>query len=141
MGGVTGPTPPDAEERRIRELLRAKAHGRASEAETEELALYVQQRPQLRERVDQAERDGALGEGWLERVERDHQVQLAEQAPRARLERGVGLGLAGLGMVLWFLSPLVGAPVLGVGTLVVLYSLVRVRLRTHAQDPYKDVIR
>ncbi len=133
--------PPDAEEHRIDELLAAQTRGTASQAETEELALYVRQRPELRARVEEAVRTGTLGQGWLERVERDHQVHLAEAAPRARLERGVGLGLAGAGMVAWFLSPLVGAPLVGLGTLVVLYSLVRVRLRTHEIDPYKDVIR
>ncbi|MCA9712310.1 MAG: hypothetical protein KDK70_41120 [Myxococcales bacterium] len=134
-------TSSDVEERRIEALLAAQTRGSASAAEAEELALYVQQRPELRERVEQARRHGELGQGWLERVERDHQVQLAEQAPRARLERGLGLGLAGVGMVLWLLSPVIGAPVVGMGTLVLLYSIVRVRLQTHATDPYKDVIR
>lgn len=132
---------PDVEEERIEQLLAAQTRGNASEAETEELALYVQQQPRLRHRVEQAVRDGQLGQGWLERVERDHQVQLVEDAPRARLERGLGLGLAGVGMLLWLLSPVAGAPVVGVGTLVLLYSLVRVRIKTHAADPYKDVIR
>lgn len=134
-------TLPDVEDARIEQLLAAQTRGTASEAETEELALYVQQRPQLRQRVDQAVRDGELGQGWLERVERDHQVQLAEAAPRARFERGLGLSLAGVGMLLWFLSPVAGAPLVGMGTLVLLYSLVRVRIKTHATDPYKDVIR
>lgn len=132
----------DIEDRRIDELLAAQTRGTATEAETEELALYVTQRPELQARVDKAVRDGELGEGWLERVERDHQVQRVEQSPRARLERGVGVGLAGVGLLLWYVaSPVTGAPVLGIGALVVLYSLIRVRLATHATDPYKDVIR
>lgn len=134
-------TPPDVEDHRIEELLAAQTRGTASEAETEELALYVQQRPALRERVEQAVRDGDLGQGWLQRVEQDHQVQLAEQAPRVRLERGLGLGMAGVGMLLWLFSPVTGAPMVAMGTLVLLYSIVRVRLETHATDPYKDVIR
>ncbi|MEM9458251.1 MAG: hypothetical protein AAGF11_29010 [Myxococcota bacterium] len=138
---VAGATPRDVEEERIEQLLAAQTRGTASEAETEELALYVHQQPRLRHRVEQAVRDGELGQGWLERVERDHQVELVEQSSRARLERGLGLGLAGVGMVLWFLSPVAGVPVVGIGTLVLLYSLVRVRLLTHSTDPYKDVIR
>ena len=134
-------TPPDAEDLRIDELLAARARGEATAAQAEELALYLEQRPELRERVEQAARQAELGQGWLQRVEADHQVQLVEQAPRARLERAAGLGLVGLGFVLSFLAPIAGGPLLGLGTLVLLYSIVRVRLGTHAVDPYKDVIR
>jgi hypothetical protein len=51
------------------------------------------------------------------------------------------MGLAVTGLVLSLVVPAVGAPLLGAGTLVLLYSVVRVRLRTHSTDPYKDVIR
>jgi len=134
-------TPPDVEELRIEELLAARGRGDATAAQAEELALYLEQRPELRERVEQAEQHGELGRGWLARVEADHQVERAEQSPRARLERGAGLGVAAVGMVLTFVAPVVGAPLLGVGTLLLLYSFIRVRLQTHAADPYKDVIR
>jgi len=134
-------TVPDAEDRRIEQLLAAQTRGRATEAETEELALYVEHRPDLRQRVEQAVRDGELGRGWLDRVERDREVEQTEQAPRARVERGLGLGMAVVGMVAWVPLPLLGGPLLLLGTLVLLYSLVRVRLATHAKDPYKDVIR
>jgi anti-sigma factor RsiW len=138
---VSEATPPDIEDVRIEELLAARARGNATEAQTEELALYVEQRPELRARVEQAQQHGELGRGWLSRVEADHEVELAEQTPRVRLERGSGLGLLGLGAVLSFIMPFVGTPLLGLGTLVLLYSVARVRLRTHAIDPYKDVIR
>ncbi|MCX4246216.1 hypothetical protein [Paraliomyxa miuraensis] len=71
----------------------------------------------------------------------DHQIERTEQAPRARAERAVGAGLAVAGLAASFVAPVVGAPLLGAGTLVLLYSFIRVRLRTHATDPYKDVIR
>lgn len=137
---VPPPQSPDAEDARVDELLAARTRGDATEAQTEELALYLEQRPELRARVEQAVRDGELGQGWLARVEADHRVALVEQAPRARLERTVGIGLAGVGFVLSMMTPW-GAPLLGAGTLVLLYSVIRVRLRTHATDPYKDVIR
>lgn len=133
--------PPDAEDLRIEELLAAQARGSATAAQIEELALYVEQRPGLHARVEQASRHGELGQGWLARVEADHQVELAERAPRVRSERTVGLGLVGLGAVLSFLMPVVGLPLLGLGTLVLFYSIARVRLQAHAIDPYKDVIR
>lgn len=133
-------TPPDAEQQRIDELLAAQTHGTATAAEVEELALYVAERPELQAQAERAAEDARLGKGWLERVNRDHQVQLAEQSPRANVERGVGLGLAGLGLVTSFINP-IGVPILGIGGLVLLYSLVRVRLKTHKNDPYKDVIR
>lgn len=138
---MSEPTPSDAEEARIEELLAAQTRGDATEAQTEELALYVGERPELAARVEQAARNGELGQGWLVRVEADHQVELVEQAPRARMERTVGAGMAVAGLVLSFVAPAVGAPLLGVGSLVLLYSIIRVRLRTHAADPYKDVIR
>lgn len=133
--------PLDAEDLRIEELLGAQTRGDATAAQTEELALYVEQRPELRARVEQAVQHGELGQGWLSRVEADHRVELAEQAPRVRLERGAGLGMVGLGFVLSFLVPAAGTPLLGLGMVVLLYSFVRVRLKTHAIDPYKDVIR
>jgi anti-sigma factor RsiW len=138
---VSRPPPPDVEEARIAALLAARARGDASPAEAIELDLYVQQHPELAARVERAARQGELGQGWLARVEADHQVALTEAAPRARAERSVGAGLVGVGVALSFVAPAVGAPLLGAGMLVLLYSVVRVRLRTHANDPYKDVIR
>jgi hypothetical protein len=138
---VSEAEPPDVEDLRIEELLAAQARGDTTEAQTEELALYVEQRPELRARAEQAVRHGELGQGWLSRVEADHRVELVEQTPRVHLERGVGLGLVALGFVLAFVVPVGGAPLIGLGMLVLLYSFVRVRLRTHAIDPYKDVIR
>lgn len=131
----------DVEEHRIEELLAAQTRGSATEAETEELALYVERRPDLQRRVERAVRDGELGAGWLVRVERDHQAELAEQTPRARAERGLGLGIAGIGLLAWMASPVVGAPIVGMGALLIVYSFARVRLQTHATDPYKDVKR
>jgi len=138
---VSEASPRDAEQRRIEELLAAQARGGATPAETEELALYVEQEPALAARVRRAVEDGELGRGWLERVERDHQVQQIEHSSRARLERNVGLSMAGVGFFLSFFASAAGVSLLGMGTLVLLYSLIRVRLKTHATDPYKDVIR
>ncbi len=138
---MSEPPLPDVEDERIDALLEAHARGQASDAERVELELYVAQRPELAARVEQAARHGELGEGWLARVEADHQIERAEQAPRARIERAAGASIAVVGTVLSFVAPVVGAPLVGVGSLVLLYSFIRVRLRTHATDPYKDVIR
>ncbi|MEM7154423.1 MAG: hypothetical protein AAF799_16370 [Myxococcota bacterium] len=131
----------DAEQVRIEELLAAQTHGTATEAENVELALYLEQDPQLQARIDRARRDGQVGEGWLTRVERDHEVQRAETSPRAQMERAAGLGMATLGTLLCFAAPAAGVPIMGMGFFVLLYSLIRVRIKTHAADPYKDIKR
>lgn len=138
---VSDALPPDVEQVRIEQLLAAQTRGTATDAENEELALYLEQNPELLARIEQARRDGKVGEGWLVRVEQDHQVQLAEQSPRAQIERAAGLGMAALGTLLCFAAPAAGVPIMGMGLFVLLYSLIRVRIKTHAADPYKDIRR
>ncbi len=133
--------PPEPEQQRIDELLAAQTRGTATPAETEELALYVQARPELQREVVRAVDKGELGRGWLERVERDDQLQRVEHSAQVRMERGLGVGLFGLGTALSFVAPSIGVPMLGMGALLAMYSVVRVRLRTHRNDPYKDITR
>lgn len=142
--GPGGPAPGrqvDPEAARVDELLAQHRHGRATEAESEELALYVRDRPELRPRVDQAAREGVLGEGWLARVERDHQVQKIENSGRARVERGIGLVLVIGGYLLTLATPAVGGAAIAAGFGLLLYSIVRTRLASRASDPYEDVVR
>ena len=131
----------DPEAARVDELIASHRHGRATEAESEELALYVRERPALREKVDRAAREGALGEGWLARVEKDHQVQRVENSGRAKAERGIGAVLVIGGYLLTMLSPAGGGIAIAAGMSLLLYSIIRTRLATRGTDPYEDVVR
>lgn len=136
---VSGPDDPEHE--RVQALLQRSLAGTATDAESEELALYATDRPDLRDHIEAQVQRGALGHGWLERVQRDQSIAEVDGSRRAQLERGVGLTLLLSGWLLVYLSPVVGGPVAGAGLLILLYSLIRVRLATHAQDPYKDIER
>jgi hypothetical protein len=139
MGGKGDIADPEAA--RIDELIDRAERGGVSEAESEELALYVAENPALSARIETADRRRDLGGGWLERVRKDEAIQKAETDGRTRLERGGGLGLAALGFLLQFVNPFVGVAVLGSGIALLLYSFIRVRAKQHKDDPYKDVQR
>ena len=131
----------DPEAARIEELLAAVARGEASDADREELALYTASHSDLPARIQDSRRTGELGEGWLARVEGDNRVQMTEQAKLTRIERGTGLALILGGMGLGLVAPAAGGVGIVVGFGVLLYSFARVRLKTHRDDPYKDVNR
>jgi hypothetical protein len=130
----------DPEAARIVELLERASEGSVTEAETEELALYARDDPALLARIEKAVKDRDLGEGWLVRVRKDDQIARTEQGSRARSERMAGLALVAGGFGLQFFT-VFGAALMGIGALVLLYSIIRVRLATHRDDPYKDVNR
>lgn len=129
----------DPEADRVEELLDRAVRGTVTEVETEELALYAEQTPALRERIADAARQGELGQGWLDRVYRDQAMQRVENSSRSRAERLGGLGLVALGYVLHFVNPVVAAAILTGGVTLLLYSFIRVRVLTHRDDPYKDI--
>ena len=129
----------DPEAARIDELLERAERVGVSEAESEELALYAAEHPELAARIDAAGRRRDLGHGWLERVHRDNALKRTETEGRVRLERGAGVGLGALGFLLMLVDPVLGMTALGSGVAVLLYSFIRVRARTHREDPYKDV--
>jgi hypothetical protein len=131
----------DPEAARLDELLHKAERGGASEAESEELALYAAADSALEARIEAAGRRGELGRGWLERVHKDDALRRMQTEGRVRLERGAALGLGALGFLLMFLNPALGITALGSGVVVLLYSVIRVRARTHRDDPYKDVQR
>ncbi|MEM6989790.1 MAG: hypothetical protein AAF721_04820 [Myxococcota bacterium] len=133
-------TDPDPEAERVESLLQRQLEGNASEAETEELALYASDRPDLRAHIEQQVARGSLGRGWLERVRKDDAIATLDRGRRAKLERGAGLAIWLGGWVLTYLTPL-GYGISALGLLLVLYSVLRVRLATHSNDPYKDVVR
>jgi ferric-dicitrate binding protein FerR (iron transport regulator) len=131
----------DPEHERIEELLGRSRTGEATEAEREELELYVKSQPELRALVERSQRERELGEGWLQRVEADEKLQALGASPRVRLERGLGLGLLVAGFGLNLVAPAVGGIAMGTGVLVLLYSFLRARFAEQKSDPYKDVLR
>jgi len=131
----------DPEKERIEQLRVRTRTGEATEAEHEELELYAKSQPEVRALVDRSQRERALGEGWLQRVEADEKLQALGASPRVRLERGLGLGLLVAGFGLNLIVPAVGGIAMGSGLLVLLYSFVRARIAEQKSDPYKDVHR
>lgn len=129
----------DPERDRVEALLQRKLRGDATEAETEELAMYAADRPDLRAHIEAEAGRGPLGKDWLARVHQDNAIARVEGSKRAKIERGVGLALALGGWAATLVLPSAGL-VAGLGLAIVLYSLVRVRLANHANDPYKDIV-
>lgn len=131
----------DPEERRVEELLELVRTERIGDAEREELALYVAERPELRERIDTEALRGALGGAWLARVEADQRIARRETGRLVRAERVGGAALAIAGFGIGLVAPMVGFVAVTVGTATVLWSLARVRLATYRDDPYKEIER
>ncbi|MEZ4380708.1 MAG: hypothetical protein R3A79_05145 [Nannocystaceae bacterium] len=131
----------DPERQRVEELLACVTRGAVSEAEREELQLYAEAHPELREAIARAEARGELGQGWLARVEADDAIATIEGSRGTMIERGVGLALLFGGLVASFGAPITGSAALVAGLLILVASFVRVRLATHRSDPYKDVQR
>lgn len=131
----------EPEEARLRELAVAAAKGQATDAEREELALYLDRDATALARVEAIAEREKLGGAWLERVKADDAIQTVEKTRLTRVERGIGLGLAAVGFAGLFVFPPVGAPILGLGTLILAWSVLRVRLATFQSDPYKDIER
>lgn len=129
----------DPEQQRLDELIARVASAQASDAEREELEMYAAERPEIVERLRHAATKTALGEGWLARVEADRRLRQRESSPLAQLERSTGMGMLIAGVVLG----LVGSPLAPIGWIggvgMLTWSVVRVRLRTHKDDPYRDI--
>jgi hypothetical protein len=131
----------DPEEARLAELARAAGKGSANEAEREELALYVDDDAAARERALRIADEAALGGEWLERVHADDKLHAIERSGLTRLERIAGFSLVSVGGVLTVLFPVVGVPLLLLGTAILGFSVARVRLATFRADPYNDIER
>jgi hypothetical protein len=129
----------EPEDARIEELLALVRKGDADEAVAEELALYAEDRPELADRVAAAVKRGKLGKGWLVRIEADRALQARERRPAVVVERGIGLGLAGIGWLVSIGAPVIGGVMLAAGIGLLGWSFIRTRLATWKQDPYSDV--
>ena len=139
MNGIVGAMSEDPQQQRIGELVAKIARDDASEAEREELALYIEDNPDVEGRLRDEARTAGLGKGWLERVEADRRLQRKETSGFVKAERGVGLAATVGGVALAMAGSTV-APFVVIGGLGVLtWSFVRVRLKTFKDDPYKDV--
>ena len=130
---------PDPEEARVGELLQRVRADQASDAEREELALYVADRPELAPRVQQQQQAAQLGGTWLARVEADRKLAEAESTPLVKAERGLGLAMTIGGFALLPVMP--AASVIGMlgGAALLTWSYTRVRLKTFKDDPYRDI--
>jgi hypothetical protein len=129
----------DPERSRALALAERVGRGIVTESEMEELALLVADRTDLRQAIDEEVRRRSLGAGWLERVEADRKVRREEQRPLALIERASGMGLVVLGFVTSPLLPALSAPAMIAGTGLIAWSLVRVKLKTYKNDPYRNI--
>lgn len=137
--GRLGSMTDDPERERLDELIVKVGREQATEAEREELALYLEDHPEIASRLAEETRAAQLGKGWLERVEADRSLQARETTPFIRTERAIGVGLIIGGAVLGMAGTLLG-PVAVMGGLGLLgWSFARVRLKTYKDDPYKDI--
>ena len=128
----------DPAEKRISELTARVVDGTASEAEREELSLYKEERPDVVALVKRAENDRAVGGEQLVRAEQDRRIVAIESSSLTKGERTIGVGMVIGGTVGAFFFPAaVGAAVAGAGLL--LWSVLRVQIRTANKDPYKDI--
>ena len=130
--------PVNPEEQRLKELTEAVQQGLATEAEKEELALYAEQHPHLYALVRRVGNEREVGGQWLARAEADRRLDAKEKTPLALLERQVGVSLVIAGGALgFFFPPAFFAMLFGMSLL--LWSVLRVKISTHGQDPYDDV--
>lgn len=146
-GAPDAPDERDPEAERVAELMTRTQGGTASDAEKEELAMYLEDRPDLAARIAASvaekrredERQAELGGTWLARVDADRRLAEAESTPLVRAERGLGLGLTIAGFALSPFTPVLSMVGLIGGIGLLTWSFTRVRLSTYKDDPYKDI--
>lgn len=132
----TPPEFPDPELDRVAQLLHKVEAGHASDEEREELALYEASPGALAKA-----REHQLSEGWLARVDADHQIDAIERSTLTRFERGGGVAALLGGYALTFVAPVAGMTLAGLGALTLVLSFIRTKLLTLGKDPYRDVER
>lgn len=128
------------DEERVQHLVQCLARDEASDAEVEELKLYLEQDPALVRAVRDRAVLRTFGEGWIDRIEADHALAVRERRAAVRVERGVGLTLLAGGAVSTFVLPAVGSVAVLAGLVVLAYSFVRGRVEAAGKDPYEDVV-
>jgi hypothetical protein len=127
----------------------------ATPAEREELMAHLKDNPVLRAEYEAHLGISATTQHLIKRLEHDVIQDQHQQSPVTRFEEIVGVAavLVGLAMMMvfggleFFRDPQVptllkvGAGLGAVGTGVLLFSVIRARLKVRAHDPYKEVIR
>jgi hypothetical protein len=129
----------DPEKRRVDEILERLRDGKGNEAEREELALYVDDRPDLREHIEQGLDQAGKGGEWLVRVQQDDALQAVENSSFVRAERIGGAALFVGGAAVSLFSPVLGGTAMILGTFIAGWSFVRMRLLTFMNDPYRKI--
>ncbi|MGB1013816.1 MAG: hypothetical protein ACPG4T_06770 [Nannocystaceae bacterium] len=131
----------DPEAQRVNELLDRAALGQASTAERTELALYTEEHPDLASEAARRAEQARLGAGWIERLDADAKIARVEQSRLTKIEQGMGIALTFGGAGLAFVSPILGSLVIFLGLALTIWSVIRVRLGTYKDDPYRKVKR
>lgn len=140
---------------RFEELVTRAVDALATPSERQELMAWLVDHPEARREYEAHLGLKALTDGWVARLEHDLVHDDWEAAPLVRAERGLGVFLVTVGLAVlsgWgFVELMLDAEVPAVvrwatagllgGTLLLLFSVVRWRLATHASDPYNKVIR
>lgn len=121
----------------MQQLLARVRAGAATDAEREELALYAEDEPALATQL--ARRDNAQDDNWLQRVEADKMIRRRESGPMVRAERTVGLAMLLGGLAVGVVAPIAGSVCVIGGTSLLLWSLIRTRVQSLRDDPYKDI--
>ena len=129
----------DPERERLEQLSERIAAGTLSEAEAVEVQMHLAARPDLDAHMKNLVAARQDPDDWVARVEGDAALEKAENSGLARFERGLGLGLFLPGFALCFLLPIIGAPMVALGTLILAWSVLRVRLATFQRDPYRNI--
>ncbi len=134
--------PSDAPEAaRVQALLDRQGLKTATEAEREELAIYVAEHPELADEAARRAEQARLGGAWLERLDADAKIAQVEESRVTKLEQGLGLALFFGGTALAFAAPVAGTVAMLLGLALTIWSVVRVRLSTYRDDPYRKVKR
>ena len=133
---------PDPGRKRFTELVALLEAGRATDADREELELYVAEEPALRRELARRPPPGlAADRDWLARITADERVQRLEKSRGVLAERLAGGALLGAGVLLAPAVPVLGgaAVIAGVGILV--WSTIALRMRELREDPYREIER
>ena len=129
----------DPERERLEQLSARVAAGTLSEAEAVEVEMHLHARPELATHMQNLVAARRDDDDWVARVEGEAALEKIENSGLSRVERALGLGLFLPGFALLFVLPFIGAPMVLVGTAILAWSVLRVRLATFQKDPYRNI--
>lgn len=129
----------DPERERLEQLSARVAAGTLSEAEAVEVEMHLQSRPELATHMQNLVAARQDDDDWVARVEGEAALEKVENSTMSRVERGLGLGLFLPGFALCFVLPFIGVPMVLIGTVILAWSVLRIRLATFQKDPYRNI--